>query len=306
MNIGCIGLGKMGNGIALRLLEHGYAVVGFDAGVSVAPRLPEGQLRMAASIRDLVEKLPVPRVIWVMVPHEAVDAVAAELLVGCGAGDIVIDGGNSLYKNSMRRAEEFSRNDIRFLDVGVSGGPTGARNGSCLMIGGDKRAFESCEQLFRDLAHKDGYAYVGGSGAGHFVKMVHNGIEYGMMQAIAEGFALLNASSFPLDVSRIATLYNHGSVIESRLTGWLADAYVSFGAALAQKECCSPEVGMSGEGEWSIQAAEEFSVEVPVMRASVDARVTSRAHPSYQGRVLSALRYKFGGHAASPEGETKK
>ena len=206
----------------------------------------------------------------------------------------MIDGGNSFFEDSRRRAKLLARKGIKFLDAGVSGGPAGARNGACMMIGGDQASYEKWEALFADASVRDGYAYFGAAGAGHFVKMVHNGIEYGMMQSIAEGFALMKKSPFKLKLSKIAKLYNHGSVIESRLIGWLESGYAAFGEDLKK---ISGSVAYTGEGEWTVKTGKKWKMKLPVIEDSFKFRVRSKKDPSYMGKILSALRNQFGGHA---------
>jgi 6-phosphogluconate dehydrogenase len=193
----------------------------------------------------------------------------------------------------MRRAKELEGKDIDFLDAGVSGGPGGARAGACIMVGGKEAVYRMYENLFRDLAVNNGYAYLGRSGAGHFVKMVHNGIEYGMMQALAEGVAVMKASPFNLDLEKVADLYNHRSVIESRLVGWLKRAYEQSGPELKD---ISGSVAQSGEGMWTVDAAKELGIRVPIIQGALDFRLQSQKNPSYTGKVVSALRHQFGGH----------
>jgi 6-phosphogluconate dehydrogenase len=227
-----------------------------------------------------------------------VDDVIGELIPNLKSGDTIIDGGNSFYKDSVRRAKELETKGIDFLDVGVSGGPAGARNGACIMVGGKREVFEKFENLFKDLATEEGYSYMGSSGAGHFVKMVHNGIEYGMMQSIAEGFTILKNSSFNLDLKKIADLYNHKSVVESRLVGWLEKAFKESGSEL---EGISGTAKQSGEGLWTAETAKEMNIPAPVIQASVDFRKESESHPSFAGKVLSAMRNQFGGHEVKEE-----
>ena len=208
----------------------------------------------------------------------------------------MIDGGNSFFEDSMRRAKLLAQRGIRFLDAGVSGGPTGARNGACMMIGGDKAAYEKLESLFADASVAGGYAYFGKAGAGHFVKMVHNGIEYGMMQSIAEGFALMKRSPFKLDLQEVARLYNRGSVIESRLVGWLGSGFRAFGEKLKK---VSGSVAYTGEGEWTVKTGKKWKMKLPAIEGSFKFRVRSKKSPSYMGKILSALRNQFGGHSVS-------
>jgi len=234
-----------------------------------------------------------PRLVWIMVPYQAVDEVLKELTPLLAPGDVVVDGGNSPYRKSIRRAKELEARGIDFLDVGVSGGPAGARNGACIMVGGKKEVFQRFETVFRDLSVPDGYGYMGWTGAGHFVKMVHNGIEYGMMQALAEGFAIMKASDFGLDLTQITDLYNHKSVIESRLVGWLQSAFVQYGEDLKD---IAGSAAQSGEGMWTVEAGKELGIPTPVIQAALDFRIQSQKNPSYTGRLISAMRNQFGGH----------
>ncbi len=293
MQLGYVGLGKMGFNMVERLLERKYQVVAYDRNSEAVRSIAKTGVVPSRSLKDLAEALPSPRLIWIMVPYQAVDDVLQELLPFLTKGDTVIDGGNSPYKHTVRRAKELEQRGIDFLDAGVSGGPRGARSGACIMIGGKREVFHKFEQLFRDLAVEHGYAHTGKSGAGHFVKMVHNGIEYGMMQALAEGFSVLRASAFELDVAAVADLYNHRTVIESRLVGWLKTAYEQSGPDLSG---ISGSAGQSGEGMWTLEAARELGVPVPVIQASFDFRLQSQKHPSYTGKIISALRQQFGGH----------
>lgn len=284
MKLGYIGLGKMGSAMVARLIEHGHDVVTFDVDPS------RGSAR---TLLELSHALWVPRTIWCMVPHDRVDALFADLVPSLDSGDTIIDGGNSFYKESQRRAAELKKRGIAFLDVGVSGGPEGAGKGACLMIGGDETVFQKHEKLFSSIAAPGAFAYVGAPGAGHFAKMIHNGIEYGMMQSLAEGFALLKASEFHFDVAKIAWLYNQRSVIESRLVGWLADAYREFGADL---NAVSGVIAQSGEGAWTVDTAHALGVEAPIIEGSVAFRTESAKKPSYTGKIISALRNRFGSH----------
>ncbi len=293
MTIGYVGLGKMGFNMVRRLLKKGYEVVVFDKDAPVMKKISRQGAESADSLKSLVSILPVPRLIWLMVPYQVVDSVLKEFTPVLKKGDTVIDGGNSPYKESIRRANELKTKGTNFLDAGVSGGPEGARNGACLMVGGDKKIFKKYEILFKDLSVKNGYSYMGKSGAGHFVKMVHNGIEYGMMQALAEGFAIMKASHFDLDLAKIADLYNHRSVIESRLIGWLKDAFEKYGEDL---NGIPGSVSYSGEGKWTVEEAKELCIPVPVIEKALNFRIKSQSNPCYTGQMLSALRNLFGGH----------
>ncbi|MFC1640862.1 phosphogluconate dehydrogenase (NAD(+)-dependent, decarboxylating) [Patescibacteria group bacterium] len=296
MKLGYIGLGKMGYNMVQRLLEKGHQVVVFNKTSAKVKDIVKEGAEGADSIEGLVKKLESPRTIWVMVPHDVVDDVIEELVIHLDKGDRIIDGGNSHYKESMRRAESMRERGFEYIDVGVSGGPSGARNGASLMVGGKKEIYDGLEQLFSDLALKNGFGYMGNHGAGHFVKMVHNGIEYGMMQAIGEGFELMNKSDFNLDLDNVAQVYNNGSVVESSLTKWLSDAFIESGTEL---EGISGSVDQSGEGLWTTETAREMGVSIPIIDGSVKFRTESQKKPSYAGKVVSALRNQFGGHSVS-------
>ena len=293
MQIGYIGLGKMGLSQVERLKEKGHDVVAYNR--SEAPRIvaEDKGVKTVSSIKDLCGKLEGTKVIWLMVSWQAVDGILDELLDNLNEGDIIIDGGNSPYKKTIERSKLLNEKHINFLDVGVSGGPSGARNGACLMVGGDKENYEKLLPLFTDMAIVGGIAYAGRSGAGHFVKMVHNGIEYGMMQAIGEGFEIMKKSDFGLPLKDITELYNHGSVIESRLIGWLRKAFDEHTEDLSG---VSGEVAHSGEGQWTVETAKELGVPVKVIEESLQFRQDSEGNPSYTGQVVSALRNQFGGH----------
>lgn len=291
--IGYIGLGKMGSEQTARLQKRGYDVHAVDPSEDARSEAENSGVTVYEKIGNMAAAIEAPRTIWIMVPHSAVDAVLDELLPQLTEGDLVIDGGNSNYQETLRRAERLTSAGIRFADVGVSGGPGGAREGACLMVGASVEVFNEIEELLKDLAVPEGYEHVGPVGAGHFAKMVHNGIEYGMMQAIAEGFAVLRESDFDIDLTRAARIYNHGSVIESRLVGWLRDGYEQFGEDL---DHISGEVAHSGEGQWTVEAAEELNVNVPVIRDAFQFRKDSSGNPSYTGKVVSLLRHMFGGH----------
>jgi 6-phosphogluconate dehydrogenase len=293
MKLGYIGLGKMGLTMVERLLEKGHEIAAFDRNSGAMTEAREKGALIAATLAGVVDTLPLPRLIWVMVPYGAVDAVLGELVPVLAAGDTVIDGGNSPYKESIRRSRELAAKGIDFLDAGVSGGPAGARKGACIMVGGEYGVFRRLESLFADLSVEKGYGYMGRAGAGHFVKMVHNGIEYGMMQALAEGFAVMKAAPFGLELRNIADLYGHASVIESRLVGWLKNAYEQHGEELRD---VSGTVEQSGEGAWTVEAGKALGVPTPVIEDALRFRLRSREAPSYAGQVLSALRNQFGGH----------
>lgn len=273
----------MGSAMVARLKERKWRVETYDISGKGT----------AKSIEELVGKLAKPRIVWMMVPSRTVESVSENLIPLLQKGDIVIDGGNSFYKDSIERARKLARKGIYFLDAGVSGGPQGARQGACLMIGGSKLIYQRLEFLFKDVAVPGGFGYMGNSGAGHFVKMVHNGIEYGMMQAIAEGFTVMKKAPFKLHMRNIAKIYNHGSVVESRLMDWLEKAFQNYGENLKE---VSGSVAHTGEGEWTIQTAKKFGVSVPAIKAAFDFRLQSAKKPSYTGKILTMLRNQFGGH----------
>jgi glucose-6-phosphate 1-dehydrogenase len=298
--IGIIGLGKMGANLAKQLHKKNWSVVGYNRTPSTTKELETIGIEGAYSLKELVKKLPKPRTVWLMVPHQVVDKVLDELVGILEKGDTIIDGGNSPYKESIKRNKKLTKNKINFLDVGVSGGPDGALNGACLMVGGDKNLYKKYKGLFKDMSVKQGYGYMGKSGAGHFVKMVHNGIEYGMMQSIGEGFEVIKKSSFSPNLLSVAQVYNHGSVITSNLVGWLVGAYKKFGDELDSRECCSGKVSHSGEGQWTVDAAHELGVPVSIIKGALDFRKKSQKNPSYTGKVVSALRHEFGGHEVKP------
>ncbi len=295
-----IGLGKMGANMVERLLDYGWEVTAYDPDEEARQKVKDKGAKTVENIASVLPLTPTlsqngrgERVAWLMVPHNVVDDVLKELTPHLQSGDVVIDGGNSFYKDSIRRGEELKKLGIHYMDVGVSGGPSGARRGACLMIGGDKEAYKQLVGLFSDLSLAGGYDYMGELGAGHFVKMVHNGIEYGMMQALAEGFAVLKQWRGELDLERIAHLYGNGSVIESRLVHWLKDAYMKHGADLKN---ISGSVAHSGEGKWTVEAAQELGIPVPIIEGALQFRVDSEKNPSYTGQIVSALRNQFGGH----------
>lgn len=292
---GIVGLGKMGANLARRMLDKNWQVVGYNRTLEVAEAMRSEGLLPALTIPNLVHQLPAPRVVWLMVPAgKPVDEQIDELIPLLAAGDTVIDGGNSNYGDAKVRADKLAMHGIAYMDVGTSGGPGGARKGPSLMIGGRQEDFDRLEHLFIDMAGPGSYQFFAGYGAGHFVKMVHNGIEYGMMQALAEGVAILKAADYELDLSKVADIYNHGSVIESRLVGWLQGALRVHGPAM---DGVTGTVAHTGEGQWTVDAADKLGVQADIIRRSLEFRKESAANPSFTGQVLSALREQFGGHA---------
>lgn len=297
--IGIIGLGKMGMGVALHAKEQGWRVVAYNRSPEKTEAFVKEGGEDASTLAELVDKLSTPRLIWSMLPA---GAATEEALFGEGgivellqSGDTVIDAANAFYEDTMRRKKLFDEKGIRFVDVGYSGGPWGARNGGCIMVGGEKDDVEPLTPLFEDLAVQDGWLHCGTSGAGHFVKMVHNGIEYGMMQSLAEGFAVLKHAPFQLDLTAVADVYNHKSVIESRLVGWLEDGFKEYGEELGN---ISGTVAHTGEGKWTVDTAKKLGVPVPSMELAYQFRVDSEKNPSYIGKILSTLRNQFGEHSA--------
>jgi 6-phosphogluconate dehydrogenase len=303
MELGYIGLGKMGFNMVARLLDKNYRVVVFDKNNEAVSAMAEQGAEPAADIHSVASALSPPRLVWMMVPYKVVDDVLREIAPFLSEDDTLIDGGNSPYKESVRRNTELAGKKINYLDVGVSGGPGGAKSGACLMVGGKRNVYERFEKLFEDLSVDEGFGYMGMSGSGHFVKMIHNGIEYGMMQAIAEGFTLLKTSSFALPMAEITNVYNHGSVIESRLIQWLEKAFKEYGENLKD---ISGAVSQSGEGQWTVEEARRLGIPVPIIEGSVNYRIQSEKNPTYTGQILSALRNQFGGHPVFKKIEGEK
>lgn len=285
----------MGSNMVERLLEKGHEIVVYDPKEEALSRAKEAGAIVAKGIVEMKELITAPRLIWVMVPHNIVDNVLGELEEVLEKGDVVVDGGNSPYTQSMERAKKFKNREIHFLDAGVSGGPNGARNGACVMVGGEEEVYKKNEKLFKDISARDAYAYMGKSGAGHFVKMVHNGIEYGMMQAIAEGFDVLKCSGFGLNLKDVAHIYNQQSVITSRLVGWMEKGFEKHGNDL--EGITGSAVG-TGEALWTLEAAQKYGVQAQVIQDAVNARTASQKKPSFQGQIISVLRNQFGGHEA--------
>ncbi len=295
MRTGFVGLGKMGMNMVERLIGGGHEVVAYARTAATVKKAEEKGAAGAASLQDIADKLERPRVIWTMVPAgKATEETLKTLAEILEEGDILLDGGNSYYKDSMRMAEELRKKKIGFLDVGTSGGIWGLTEGYCMMIGGDKEVFDKVEPLIKTLAPKNGYARVGPGGSGHFVKMVHNGIEYAMLQAYAEGFEIMNAKKdFDLDLHNISGLWNHGSVVRS----WLLElAEIAFDK---EPDLASIRgyVEDSGEGRWTVAEAIELNVPATNITISLMERFRSRQDESFSAKVIAALRNEFGGHA---------
>jgi 6-phosphogluconate dehydrogenase len=286
MQLGMIGLGRMGSGMTERLREAGHEIQTYD------PNVPE---RTAASLAELKEQLNAPRALWMMIPAGKItEDVFQELLGIADEGDTIVDGGNSNFRDSRRRQVEAQQRGIHFIDAGVSGGIWGLEIGFCLMVGGEDEPVKRLEPIFHSLAPEEGYAHVGPSGAGHFVKMVHNGIEYGLMQSYAEGFEIMEHAEYDLDAEQISGIWQHGSVVRSWLLELLHAAFEAHGSKL---EDIAPYVEDSGEGRWTISEAINENVPAPVIAASLFARFASRDEIKFSAKVAAALRNQFGGHA---------
>jgi len=295
MQLAMIGLGRMGGNMTERLMRDGHSVVVFDRSADAVQKYAGIGATSASSPADLVTKLDSPRVVWIMVPAgKPVDDTIAALLPGLSKGDVIIDGGNSNFHDTMRRAGELKAKEIEFVDSGTSGGIWGLKNGYCLMIGASPEAFALCEPIFKSLAQADGYAHMGPTGSGHYVKMIHNGIEYGVLQAYAEGYEILHASkNFKLDLHAIAGVWNHGSVVRS----WVNElAEIAF-ARDANLDTLKGYVEDSGEGRWTVQEAIDLDVPALVITLSLLTRLRSRQSDSFGAKVIAALRNEFGGHA---------
>lgn len=296
MELGLVGLGRMGADMAARLTAHGHRVVGFDIDPDVrAEASGLTGAEVTTSLGDLVEAIGAPRATWIQVPHgEATDATIDRLLELLDPGDAIVDGGNSLYTRSMAAAHRAEASGIDLLDIGVSGGVWGRRDGYCLMIGGPESAYRRLEPIFAALAPSGGYARLGASGAGHFVKMVHNAIEYAQLEALGEGFSCLNASPFELDLGRVSDLWQRGSVVRSWLLELLGEALEEEGDGL---EGIEGWVEDSGMGRWSVEFAVDNAIPVPAIAASLFQRFSSRDRDAFSAKVVAALRNQFGGHA---------
>jgi 6-phosphogluconate dehydrogenase len=286
MQLGMIGLGRMGNGMTERLREAGHDVRTFD---------PQVESRTAGSLEELKGQLETPRAFWMMVPAgDVTESVFQELLGLADPGDTIVDGGNSNFRDSQRRYGDCKEKGLQFVDAGVSGGIWGLEVGFCLMVGGDDDAVKQLEPIFHSLAPEEGYSHVGASGAGHFTKMVHNGIEYGLMQSYAEGFEIIEHSEFDIDLHELSGIWRNGSVVRSWLLELLHSAFEEHGNKL---DDIAPYVEDSGEGRWTIHEAIAENVPAPVISAALFARFASRNEINFAAKVAAALRNQFGGHA---------
>jgi len=295
MQLAMIGLGRMGGNMVERLVQGGHELIVYDSSAAAVKTHAGKGVKTAKDLADVAKQLAPRRVVWVMVPAGApVESTIEQLVPHLTRGDIVIDGGNSNFRDSLRRAEALKTQGIEFVDVGTSGGIWGLTVGYCLMIGASPAAFQHCEPIFRSLAPPEGYAHVGPSGAGHYVKMVHNGIEYGLLQAYAEGYEILHASQdFALHLDKIAKLWNHGSVVRS----WLNELAERAFSRDDQLTAIRGYVEDSGEGRWTVEEAMRLDVPAPVITLSLLARFRSRQEESFGAKVIAALRNEFGGHA---------
>ena len=295
MRLAMIGLGRMGGNMTERLMRGGHEVVAFDRTPATVQKYEALGAKGAFTLPEVTSNLESPRIVWIMVPAgKPVDETIAKILPGLSKGDVIIDGGNSNFHDTMRRAADLQQKGIHLVDSGTSGGIWGLANGYCLMIGASPEAFALCEPIFRTLAPTDGYAHMGPPGSGHYVKMVHNGIEYGMLQAYAEGYEILHASKdFKLDLHKIAAVWNHGSVVRS----WLNELAEAALAKDADLKDLRGYVEDSGEGRWTVQEAIDLDVPAPVITLSLLTRLRSRQADSFSAKVIAALRNEFGGHA---------
>jgi len=298
MQLAMIGLGRMGSGMTVRLMQGGHQVVVFDRSADAIAALAGKGATGASSLEDLGQKLKAPRIFWLMIPAgPPVDDTIQRLSSILSPGDTIVDGGNSNYKDSIRRAETLRSQQVEFLDCGVSGGIWGLKVGFNLMIGGNEAVFKQVEPIFQTLAPPDGYAFVGPSGAGHYAKMVHNGIEYSMLQGYAEGFEILKAAPFGFDLAQLARLWNHGSVIRS----WLLELAQTAFERDPELAHLQGYVEDSGEGRWTLEEALDHAVPAPALAMSLFMRYRSRQDDSFSAKVISALRNEFGGHPVKTE-----
>lgn len=294
MKIGLIGLGRMGYNLALNFRDHSIEVIAYNRSKEKVEKImKEEGVKGAFTLEELVEQLDKPRILWMMIPAgKPVDDMIEQVVPLLEPGDILIDGGNSNYKDTLRRAQQLKEKGIHFVDVGTSGGVSGARHGACMMIGAPDDVFQLLEPIFKAVNVENGYLHCGPVGSGHFVKMVHNGIEYGMLQAIAEGFEILEASQFDFDLEQIARVWNHGSVIR----GWLMELTQNAFRKDPKLESIRGVIDHSGEGLWTAQEALELGVPAPIITTSLMVRFRSQQDDSFAGKVVAALRNEFGGH----------
>lgn len=293
MKLGFIGLGRMGYNMVEHLLEEGHEVVAFDINKETVAKAVEAGAEGSGSIPELVEKLDGQRFIWIMVQRAVVQTVLDEVMPLVNKGDVIVDGGNTFYKETLERAQVANEQGITYMDVGVSGGMERARTGACLMIGGPRETFEKYEPIFKTLAQPDGYGYMGKTGAGHFVKMVHNGIEYGMMQSIAEGIETIreHRDDFGFDLTTVLRVYNNGSIVESALTKWLARAW-------EEDNDLESIAGTVPIGDTEAEMNELTGLgHMPSLETAINERARSREEPRFAAKAVAAMRNQFGGHS---------
>lgn len=293
MKIGLIGLGKMGLQLALNSKSKGHDVMGYDITMEARKEAEKGKIETVDSLEQLIDQLPERKVVWVMVPAgEPLEKTLEKIAPLLNQADILIDGGNSNFKDSIRHAELLAKRGIHFMDLGTSGGTSGARNGACMMVGGEEEAFRVIEPLIQDICVEDGYLYTGKSGSGHFLKMVHNGIEYGMLQAMGEGFELVEKSYFDYNSRDVAKVWSNGSVIRGWLMELAEEAFKKNGKLNEIKGIMQA----SGEGQWTVETGLDLKIPTPVIALSLMMRYRSLQEDTYAGKVVSALRNEFGGH----------
>ena len=298
MQLGMVGLGRMGANMTTRLQKGGHDVVAFDRNPAAVAAAAADGATAASSLAELASKLGTPKIVWIMVPSgKPTDETIDELIATLHSGDIIIDGGNTNYKEGLAAYDRAKTKGIALVDAGTSGGVWGLKEGYCLMVGGDDAAVAVCEPIFRTLAPENGYAHVGPPGAGHFSKMVHNGIEYGMLQAYGEGFEILEKSPYPFDLRQLSELWMHASVVRS----WLLELAVLAFQEDPKLSKIRGYVDDTGEGRWTVQAAIDENVPAPVITLALLARFASRQDESFSAKVIAALRNQFGGHAVKAE-----
>jgi 6-phosphogluconate dehydrogenase len=294
VKLGLIGLGKMGYSLGQNMLEHGHEVVATDLNQEAIQSLERLGAKGAKSLQDVIDQLEAPRVLWLMIPAgAAIDRIIEDALPRLEEGDIIIEAGNSNYKDSLRRYNSLKEKGIYFMDAGTSGGISGAREGACFMIGGDDKAFVLVEKLFKDLSVENGYHFTGQPAGGHYLKMIHNGIEYGMMASIAEGFEILEKSPLEFDYEKVARVWNNGSVIRSWLMELTEDAFRKD----PKLDKIRGIMHSSGEGKWTVDEALDLQVPAPLITLSLMMRYRSQEDDTFTGKVVAALRNEFGGHA---------
>ena len=296
MQIGMIGLGKMGLNLMMNLRDHGVDVMGYDVNPVMRQSAIESGLTVYDDLNEFTQAFDDRKIIWVMVPAGKItDSVIHQVSHLCQAGDIIIDGGNSFYQDSQKNSQQLKEMGIHFLDCGTSGGTSGARNGACLMVGGEEEVFNVLKDVLQAISVENGCLYAGKSGSGHYLKMVHNGIEYGMMQAIGEGFEVLEASEFDFDFEKVARVWNNGSVIRS----WLVELVQESFKNDPKLEMITGASDSSGEAQWTVEQALKLKVPTPVISLSLMMRYRSKQNDTFAGKVVSALRNAFGGHSVT-------